>query len=100
ANALTCVAEANLALGAADKALPLLEQAWSIHLRKGEQGDPLSSANTAFVFARARMERRPVPDRAGARAMLSEARTRLESVGVRGRPWLQKVLAWQRSKGL
>ncbi|MFY2560634.1 protein kinase domain-containing protein [Corallococcus terminator] len=100
ANALTCVAEAQLALGATDKAIPLLERAWRTLTRMGEQGDPLTAANTAFVLARARMELRPSPDRAGASAMAKEARTRLESVGVRGQPGLQEVLAWQRGKGI
>ncbi|MCP3064188.1 tetratricopeptide repeat protein [Myxococcus sp. K38C18041901] len=100
ASALTCVGEAHLALGDTKQALPLLERAWRTLLQMGEQSDPLTAARTAFVLARARMQERPIPDRVGAHAMAEEARTRLESVGVRGRAGLQKVLAWQRSEGL
>ncbi|RKH47595.1 serine/threonine-protein kinase [Corallococcus sicarius] len=96
ARALTCVAEAHLALGAADKAVPLVERAWSTLTQKGGHGDPLIAARTAFVLARALVETRSSPDRTRALALAEEARTRLESVGLRGRPGLQKVLAWQR----
>ncbi|RKG95998.1 protein kinase [Corallococcus sp. CA053C] len=99
ANALTCVGAAYLALGAADKAVPLLERAWRTLTQRSEHGDPLIAGKTAFVLARALVETRSSPDRARALAMAEEARTRLESVGVRGRPGLQKVLAWQRREG-
>ncbi|QDF03283.1 protein kinase [Myxococcus xanthus] len=96
ANALTCVGEAHLALGAADKAVPLLERAWRTLTQLGHPGDPLIAGKTAFMLARALQETRSSPDRARALAMAEEARTRLESVGVRGRPGLLQVLAWQR----
>ncbi|MCY1073040.1 serine/threonine-protein kinase [Archangium lansingense] len=99
ASALTCTGEAYLALGAADKAVPLLERAWYILTQRGRPGDPLVASKTAFVLARALLETRTSPDRARALAMAEEARTRLESVGVRGRMGLQKVLAWQRREG-
>ena len=96
ANALTCVGEAHLALGDAAKALPLLERAWRGLTQPGQPGDPLVAGNTAFVLARALVEKRPSPDRARALMMAEEARTRLESGGVRGRPGLLLVQAWQR----
>ncbi|WNG50868.1 tetratricopeptide repeat protein [Archangium minus] len=99
ASALTCTGEAYVELGAADKAVPLLERAWSILTQNGELGDPLGTAKTAYVLARALMETRPSPDRARALAMAEEARTRLESLGDRGQMGLQKVLAWQRREG-
>ncbi|WNG50869.1 tetratricopeptide repeat protein [Archangium minus] len=99
AQALTCTGEAYLALGATDKAVPLLERAWHIHTQEGKRRDPLAVSKTAFVLARALLEQRSAPDRARALAMAEEARTRLESVGVRGQMDLQKVLAWQRREG-
>ncbi|WP_342374599.1 tetratricopeptide repeat protein [Myxococcus stipitatus] len=100
ANALTCVGEAYLASGSVDKSLPQLERAWRILTQMEGQGDPLAVGHTAFVLARARMEARPSPDRAGALEMAEEARTRLESVGIRGRRELEKVLAWRRLQGI
>ncbi|AGC46325.1 serine/threonine protein kinase [Myxococcus stipitatus DSM 14675] len=100
ANALTCVGEVYLAMGSVDNALPPLERAWRTLTQMEGQGDPLAVAHTAFVLARARMETDPSPDRVGALAMANEARTRLESVGVRGRRELEKVLAWQRLQGM
>ncbi|WNG50859.1 tetratricopeptide repeat protein [Archangium minus] len=99
ANALSCVGKAYLALGAADKAVPLLERARRIQTRWGEPKDPATAGSTAFLLARALLETRSSPDRARALAMAEEARTRLESVGLRGRPELQKVQAWLRREG-
>ncbi|MCP3139393.1 serine/threonine-protein kinase [Pyxidicoccus xibeiensis] len=99
ANALACAGQAHLALGAAEEAVPLLERARRIQTRWGEPGDPELAGKTAFLLARALLETRASPDRARALALAEEARLRLESVGVRGRPELQKVLAWQRREG-
>ncbi|PTL77364.1 tetratricopeptide repeat protein [Vitiosangium sp. GDMCC 1.1324] len=99
ANTLACAGKAHLALGAADEALPLLERAWRIQTRWGEPRDPATAGGIAFLLARALVETRSAPDRARALAMAEEARARLESVGVRGRPELQEVLAWQRRQG-
>ncbi|MBZ4401959.1 serine/threonine-protein kinase [Myxococcus sp. AS-1-15] len=96
ASALSCAGEAHLALGAIAEAVPLLERARRIQTRWGEAKDPKVAGKTAFLLARALLEKRSAPDRARALAMAEEARTRLESVGVRGRSELQTVLAWQR----
>ncbi|CAM4260677.1 tetratricopeptide repeat protein [Corallococcus exiguus] len=96
ASALTCTGKAHLALGTAAQAIPLLERARRIQTRWGDPGDAEAAGRTAFLLARALLETRSAPDRARALAMAEEARTRLESVGVRGRSELQKVLAWQR----
>ncbi|WP_257463307.1 tetratricopeptide repeat protein [Archangium lipolyticum] len=99
ASALTCVGKAHLALGAAEKAVPLLERARSIQTRWGEPREPATAASTTFLLARALVETRSAPDRARALALAEEARKWLESVGVRGRPELQKVQDWLRREG-
>ncbi|MCP3100326.1 tetratricopeptide repeat protein [Myxococcus sp. K15C18031901] len=96
ASALSCAGEAHLALGAVAEAVPLLERARRIQTRWGEAKDPKVAGKTAFLLARALLETRTASDRTRALAMAEEARTRLESVGVRGRQELQTVLAWQR----
>ncbi|NMO13426.1 tetratricopeptide repeat protein [Pyxidicoccus fallax] len=96
ASALTCAGKAHLALGAADEAVPLLERARRIQNRWGEPGDKEEAGRTTFLLARALLETRTAPDRKRALELAEEARARLESAGVRGRPELQKVLAWQR----
>ncbi|MCP3167801.1 protein kinase domain-containing protein [Myxococcus qinghaiensis] len=98
ANALACMGKARLAMGSAAEAIPLLERAWNIHTREGESTDPLASAEIAFHQARALMETRSEADRARALTLAEEARMRLEALGVRGQPELQKVLAWQRQE--
>ncbi|WP_375760993.1 tetratricopeptide repeat protein [Corallococcus exercitus] len=95
ANALTCAGKARLALGDPARAIPLLERARRIQTRWGAPGDAEAAGRTSFLLARALLETRPAPDRARALELAQEARTRLESVGVRGRPELQRVLAWQ-----
>ncbi|WNG40448.1 tetratricopeptide repeat protein [Archangium violaceum] len=100
AQALTCTGEAYVELGAADKAVPLLERAWHTLTQKVKHGDPLVVGKTAFVLARALLKTRAAPDRARALAMAEEARTQLESLGARGQMGLQKVLAWQRREGI
>ncbi|RKG87185.1 protein kinase [Corallococcus sp. CA049B] len=95
ANALTCAGKAHLALGAAAQATPLLERARRIQTRWGKPGDAEAAGRTSFLLARALLETRPAPDRTRALELAEEARTQLESVGVRGRPELQRVLAWQ-----
>ncbi|OJH37374.1 serine/threonine-protein kinase [Cystobacter ferrugineus] len=99
ASALSCAGEAYLAMGAAQKAVPLLEHARRIQTRRGKPGDPWVAGKTAFALARALLETRSSPDRARALAMAEEARTLLESAGLRGRTELQQVLVWQRHEG-
>jgi Tfp pilus assembly protein PilF len=95
---LCCIAEAKLALGAADEAEPLLERARNIHqLRSGEY---VNAAWTSFLLARALWEKRVAPDRARAAALAQEARTKLEALGLKGNAELAKVIAWQRARGL
>ncbi len=98
-SALTCAGKAHLALGAAAEAVPLLERARQIQTRWGEPGDTAAAGKTAFLLARALLETRSSPDRARALALAEEARERLKSVGIRGLPELQTVLAWQRREG-
>ncbi|WP_426756105.1 tetratricopeptide repeat protein [Myxococcus sp. Y35] len=98
-SALTCAGEAHLALGAAAEAVPLLERAHRIQTRWGEPGDAAAAGKTAFLLARALLETRASPDRARALSLAEEAREQLKSVGVRGQPELQQVLAWQRREG-
>jgi len=97
-NALACLGKTRLAMGSAAEAIPLLERAWKIHTRGGESRDPLVPAEIAFHWARALVETRSAADRARALTLAEEARTRLETLGVRGQPELQKVLAWQRQE--
>ncbi|NBD08271.1 tetratricopeptide repeat protein [Corallococcus sp. c25j21] len=95
AGALSCAGEAQLALGAVAKAIPLLERARRIQTQSGDIKDPWFAGKTAFALARALVATRSAPDRSRALAMADEARAHLESVGIRGRPELQQVLAWQ-----
>ncbi|WAM28181.1 tetratricopeptide repeat protein [Myxococcus sp. NMCA1] len=96
ASALACAGEAHLTLGTSAEAVPLLERARRIQTQWGEVKDPRVAGKTAFLLARALMKTRSSPERARALALAEEARTRLESVGVRGQSELQTVLAWQR----
>ncbi|RKH06695.1 protein kinase [Corallococcus sp. CA053C] len=97
AGALTCAGEAHLALGAASKAVPMLERAR--HIQRQQSVAPELAAKTTFLLARALLETRTAPDRARALTLAEEARAGMESAGARGKPELQKILAWQRRMG-
>jgi tetratricopeptide (TPR) repeat protein len=91
---LACLAEAHLALGAPEQAVPLLERARKLHASAPR--DPLDEAWAHFLLARALGEQRASPDRARAAGLAEEARKRMEGLGSRARVELRQVLAWQR----
>ena len=99
AGALTCAGEAHLALGAASKAVPLLERARQLQRQHPVAMVPEIAAKTSFLLARALLETHTAPDRARALTLAEEARAGMESAGARGKDELQKILAWQRRMG-
>ncbi|RKH20767.1 protein kinase [Corallococcus praedator] len=99
ASALACAGEAHLALGGASKAVPMLERARNLQRQQPDAMFPEKAAKTSFLLARALVDTHTSPDRARALTLAEEARAGMESAGARGKPELQKILAWQRRMG-
>ncbi|MFP2927883.1 tetratricopeptide repeat protein [Pyxidicoccus sp. 3LG] len=94
---LACLGEAQLGLGAPERALPLLERARSIHEKAWL--DRRDSARTSFLLARALWTRRAPEERTRALELAKEARDWLEAQGLRTRQELRELVAWQEKAG-
>jgi tetratricopeptide (TPR) repeat protein len=91
---LACVAEAHLALGDVERAVPLLERARRVHERAPR--DPLDEAWVSFLLARALGEREPAVELARAATLADEARVKLTRLGTRARLELREVTDWRK----
>jgi tetratricopeptide (TPR) repeat protein/tRNA A-37 threonylcarbamoyl transferase component Bud32 len=90
---LACVAEAHLALGDVERAVPLLERARRVHARAPR--DPLDEAWVSFLLARALGAREPAVELSRAVALAEEARVQMTRLGSRARLELREVMDWQ-----
>ncbi|MCY1015138.1 tetratricopeptide repeat protein [Pyxidicoccus sp. MSG2] len=90
---LSCLGEAQLGLGASEEAVPLLERARRIDEKA--RLDRRDAARVSFLLARALWERRSPEERTRAMTLAHEARGWLEALGIRARPDLREVVAWQ-----
>jgi serine/threonine-protein kinase len=95
ARVLTGLALSELAADEADKAIPLLERALTIHTER--PGDPLHLAHTRFALARALWASRT--DRTRALTLGQQAEQALAGLGPRAARELEDVKKWLESDG-